>query len=114
MTEVVGSGPFRFVRSEWVPGSKVVYERNPDYAPRPEPASSYAGGKVVKVDRVEWNIIPDASTAVSALVRGEVDSVEAPPIDLLSVLAKAQGVKVVIRDPYFMAATVITTKRLQG
>ena len=31
--EVVGSGPFRFVRSEWVPGSKVVYERNPDYVP---------------------------------------------------------------------------------
>lgn len=98
VTEVVGSGPFRFVRSEWVPGSKIVYERNPDYVPRSEPASFYAGGKVVKVDRVEWNIIPDPATAVAALVRGEVDSVEAPPIDLLPVLANSPSVKVAVRD----------------
>ena len=27
ITEVIGSGPFRFVAEEWVPGSKVVYEK---------------------------------------------------------------------------------------
>src|SRR5690606_25490992 len=27
ITEVIGSGPFRFVADEWVPGSKVVYEK---------------------------------------------------------------------------------------
>jgi len=98
VTDVIGSGPFRFVRSEWVPGSRVVYERNPDYVPRAEPAEYYAGGKKVNVDRVEWVIIPDAQTQVSALIRGEVDEVEAPSIDLLPLLEKAPGVKVTIHD----------------
>ncbi len=98
VTEVVGSGPFRFVRSEWVPGSKVVYERNPDYVPRSEPAEYYAGGKVVNVDRVEWNIIADEYTAASALVAGEVDIVEAPPVDVLPTLQGAKDVKVTVHD----------------
>ena len=67
VTEAIGSGPFRFVREEWVPGSKVVYVKNPDYVPRSEPPNFFSGGKVVKVDRVVWNIIPDAATAVAAL-----------------------------------------------
>ncbi len=54
VTEIVGSGPFKFVKEQWVPGSKVVYVKNTDYVPRSEPASGAAGGKVVKVDRVEW------------------------------------------------------------
>jgi len=57
--ETIGSGPFKFVAEEWVPGSKAVYVRNPDYVPRSEPVSLAAGGKVVKVDRVEWSYIPD-------------------------------------------------------
>jgi peptide/nickel transport system substrate-binding protein len=98
VTEVVGSGPFRFVHDQWVAGSKVVYERNPDYVPRAEPASYYAGGKVVKVDRVEWIIIPDAQTAVNALIRGEVDTLEAPPIDLLPLLRKSPDVTITVHD----------------
>src|SRR6202047_241015 len=50
ITETVGSGPFRFVRSEWNPGAKIVYEKKPDYVPRAEPADGLAGGTVVKVD----------------------------------------------------------------
>ena len=42
--ETIGSGPFIFVKEEWQPGHRVVYVRNPDYMPRPEPASSAAGG----------------------------------------------------------------------
>ena len=38
ITEVIGSGPFRFVAEEWVPGSKVVYEKFEGYVPRKEPA----------------------------------------------------------------------------
>jgi peptide/nickel transport system substrate-binding protein len=100
VTDNIGSGPFRFVRSEWVPGSKVVYERNPDYVPRAEPANFFSGGKVVKVDRVEWIIMPDAATAVAALTKGEVDSLEAPPIDLLPLLRKAPNVKVELHDHF--------------
>ena len=39
ITEAVGSGPYRFRRDEWVPGSRVVYERFADYAPRQEQPS---------------------------------------------------------------------------
>ena len=78
-----GSGPFRLLRSEWVPGSKVVFEKNPAYVPRVEPADGYAGGRAAKVDRVEWHIIPDTTTAVQALLKGEVDIIETVPLDLL-------------------------------
>ena len=39
---------------------KTVYAKNTDYVPRKEPASYSAGGKVVNVDKVEWNVMPDA------------------------------------------------------
>src|SRR6185312_15168262 len=52
--EIVGSGPFIFKKDEWKPGEKIVYVRNPDYVPRAEPPSGLAGGKIAKVDRVEW------------------------------------------------------------
>ena len=83
VTSANGSGPFRLVRSAWVPGAKIVFERNPDYVSRSEPARFYSGGKVVKVDRVEWDIIPDMSTAVSALTKGEIDSIENVSFDLV-------------------------------
>src|ERR1700742_2021046 len=52
--EFIGSGPFIFKKDEWKPGDKTVYVRNPDYVPRQEPPSGLAGGKIAKVDRVEW------------------------------------------------------------
>jgi peptide/nickel transport system substrate-binding protein len=88
VAEIVGSGPFRFVASEYVPGSRIVYERNADYVPRDEPASAFAGGKRVFVDRVEFRIMPDPATAAAALEKGEVDIWEAPPLDLLPLLRK--------------------------
>ena len=57
--EFAGSGPFIFKKDEWKPGERAVYVRNSDYKPRPEPPSGLAGGKVAKVDRVEWLAIPD-------------------------------------------------------
>ncbi len=91
ITEAIGSGPFKFVKEEWVPGSKVVYVKNTDYVPRKEPPSWAAGGKVVKVDRVEWIYIPDSATAAAALNAGEVDWWEQLPPDLIPVLAQEQG-----------------------
>ncbi len=83
ITEVIGSGPFKFLKAEWKPGTKAVYARFERYKPRPEPASGFAGGKVVKVDKVEWIWIADPQTQVNALINGEIDFVEAPPHDLL-------------------------------
>ena len=94
ITKHIGSGPFKFIEAEYRPGSRVVYERNPDYVPRSEPASGIAGGKRVMLDRVIWDIIPDAQTAASALMAGEVDFFEVPPIDILPALSATPGVKV--------------------
>ena len=94
--EEIGSGPFKFVKSEFQPGLKVVYEKFSDYVPRPEAPSWLAGGKVVKVDRVEWINIPDYQTAVNALVNGEIDYIEQPPHDYLPILAGTSGI--VIKD----------------
>ena len=68
--DYTGSGPFIFVKDEWKPGDKTVYVKNPKYKPRPEPASNLAGGKLAKVDRVEWMAIPDQQTAMNALLQG--------------------------------------------
>ncbi len=97
--EVIGSGPFRFVEDEWQPGNMVVYERFEDYVPRDEPASYAAGGKVAKVDRVEWHYIPDHSTATQALLAGEVDYYEEPPVDLISRLNADPAITVETVDP---------------
>jgi len=97
--EIVGSGPFKFVADEWVPGSKVVYVKNEDYVPREEPASSAAGGKVVHVDRVEWIYIPDPATAMNALVNGEVDYWETPAVDMIPILRTNDSVEIEVIDP---------------
>jgi peptide/nickel transport system substrate-binding protein len=96
---VIGSGPFRFKHDEWKPGEKTVYVKNPKYKPRPEPASLMAGGKVVKVDRVEWIAMSDHQTAVNALQNGEVDMLESPPHDLYSVLIKDKNIKLFMANP---------------
>ena len=99
ITDAVGSGPFKFVKEEWVPGNKVVYVKNTAYVPRKEAPSWGAGGKVVKVDRVEWIYIPDAATAAAALNNGEVDWWQQVPVDLIPVLEKNKDIKVESVDP---------------
>ena len=98
ITEAIGSGPFKFVKEEWVPGSKVVYVKNTDYVPRKEAPSWAAGGKIVKVDRVEWIYIPDSAIAAAALSAGEVDWWEQAPSDFIPVLRKSRDVRVETRD----------------
>src|SRR5262249_61635527 len=70
-SDLTGSGPFVFKKDEWKAGDTVVYVKFAQYRPRPEPPSGLAGGKVVKVDRVEWKAIADHQTAINALLSGE-------------------------------------------
>lgn len=97
--EYVGSGPMKFVKSEWVPGAKAVFERFADYKPREEPASWLSGGKRMLVDRIEWVIMPDPATASAALQNGEIDWWENPIADLVPVLKRNKNVAVDIADP---------------
>jgi len=90
----VGSGPFIFKADEWRPGDRVVYVRNPNYVPRTEPAANFAGGKAVRIDRVEWLSIADPQTAVNALESGEIDAIESVAHDLLPLLHGKKGLSV--------------------
>ena len=97
--EAIGSGPFKFVKEEWEPGHKAVFVRNADYVPREEAPSFASGGKVAKVDRVEWLYIPDTATAAGALNAGEVDWYEQPPADLVPLFAANKDITVTTVDP---------------
>ena len=62
-------------------------------------ALGLAGGKVAKVDRIEWIWIPDPQTQVNALLNGEVDLLELMPSDLLPLVENVdQDVRTTVID----------------
>ena len=100
ITEIVGSGPYRWKADERVVGARAVYERNLKYIPRSSGTPGWiAGPKVTHFDRVEWVIIPDEGTAASALQTGEVDWWEWGTADLLPTLRKNSKLRVQITEP---------------
>ncbi len=100
ISEVVGSGPYRFVRDGWRAGANVVYAKHDKYVPRSEPMNMYSGGLVANFDRVEWTIMPDPATAAAALQRGEIDWLDQPLMDLVPQLRRSPGVKVDVFDVF--------------
>jgi ABC-type transport system substrate-binding protein len=84
-----GSGPY--IVLEFKPGTRIVLERNPSYRmvrwedvatpgpSDPEWASEWRGRRYPIPDRVEWLVIPEPTTRLLALERGEVDVIPAPP-----------------------------------
>jgi peptide/nickel transport system substrate-binding protein len=96
--EIIGSGPFRFVASERVPGSRAVYEKSASYRPREGNTSFWSGPKVAHIDRVEWHTLPDPATAAAALQSGEIDWWEQPPGDFIDLLKRNRNVKVEVMD----------------
>lgn len=99
ITESIGSGPFRFLKYEFVPGSKAAFARFEGYVPRTELASGLAGNRKASIDRIEWTQIGDASTAMAALQAGEQDYWDAPPPDLIAVLKADPNIAVAARYP---------------
>ena len=97
--DTTGSGPFVFDKAQWKPGEKVVYLRNAKYRPRSEPASGTAGGKLAKVDRVEWVIIKDPQTQANALVADEIDVIESPAHELYNALKANPDIQIFEPNP---------------
>jgi peptide/nickel transport system substrate-binding protein len=91
--EPIGSGPFRFVKSEWRPGNTMLLERNPDYVARNEAPDFLAGGKKVKIDQLTLRVMPDQSTGANALIAGEIQYQQYLPFDMLPVLEKEKAVR---------------------
>jgi peptide/nickel transport system substrate-binding protein len=98
INEYVGSGPMRFVRNEWVPGAKAIFEKVATYISRQEPPSWLAGGKQMAVGQIEFMTIADAGTAAAALQNGEVDWWEFALPDTVPALRKNRKVTVEIAD----------------
>ncbi len=100
VTEMVGSGPYRFIANEYVNGSRVVYERFDKYASRAEPAVWGTGAKRAHYPRVVWHIIPDAATVGAALQNGEIDWWEQPLADLLPQLGANKEIELQVDQPW--------------
>jgi peptide/nickel transport system substrate-binding protein len=99
ITEVVGSGPYRFLRDEFVSGSRAAYAKFDRYVPRQEAPEWGTGGKVAHFERIEWHIIPDPATAGAALQAGEVDWWEQPLADLMPTLTRNRAIDTLVADP---------------
>ncbi len=99
ITDATGSGPFIFQANEWQAGNRAVYVRNPNYRARAEEPDGLAGGKVAKVERIEWVAMPDAATAAAALQTGEIDFIEQPSPDLIPVLERNRNVRTMALNP---------------
>src|SRR3984957_7032227 len=66
--EAIGSGPFKFMADERIPGQRVVFAKNELYVPRSSGVASFnAGPKIVNIDRAVWTFIPDSATSAAAL-----------------------------------------------
>jgi peptide/nickel transport system substrate-binding protein len=103
VTEMVGSGPYKWNAKERVVGSLAVYDRNDAYKPRAGGTPEWTSGpKIANFDRVEWHVIKDAGTAVAAMQSKEMDWWENPTDDMLPVLR--QGTEVRIVDPTGLVA----------
>ncbi len=61
----IGSGPFKF--AEWQPGAFIALERNP----------SYFKPGLPHLDRLVFQIVPDAATRLLSFERGEIDFLHA-------------------------------------
>jgi peptide/nickel transport system substrate-binding protein len=75
----IGTGSYKF--NEWVPGDKLVIEKNPDY-----------WGKKAQFDRVIFKPIKSDPTRVAALLAGDVDMIDNVPTADIPRLKKSADV----------------------
>jgi peptide/nickel transport system substrate-binding protein len=95
VTEIVGSGPYRFLPAEHVSGAHAAYERFAPYQPRSSGAIGFTSGpKVVHFDRIEWLTL-DPASAMQALLTGEIDWWESAFRDAVDPLTRDPNLTVV-------------------
>jgi peptide/nickel transport system substrate-binding protein len=106
VAELVGSGPYRFLKDEHVSGARAVFERFAEYQPQAGGALGFTTGpKVAHFERVEWLTL-DPFSASAALRRGEIDWWENPPRDLVG---EVSGDPNIIFVSHFATANGIMT-----
>ncbi len=99
VTEMIGSGPYRFLPGEHVSGAFLAYQRFAGYIPRADgPPRFTAGPKIAHFERIEWHVIPDPATALSALTAGEMDWWQNVTPDVLGPIRGNKNLTVEIQD----------------
>lgn len=100
VTEMVGSGPYRFLPGERIEGASVAYARFAGYRPREQGVAEWtAGPKIAHFERIEWVVMADDPVAAAALETGAVDWWENPTAALVPVLAASPRLRVRVPDP---------------
>lgn len=74
ITEHIGTGPFVF--EEIVMGQKVVLKKNENYCPTEGEISGLAGKRVVYLDKVTIEFVPEESVRVAGLESGQFDFID--------------------------------------
>ncbi|WGF89709.1 ABC transporter substrate-binding protein [Marinivivus vitaminiproducens] len=78
----VGTGPFKFV--SWRENDSIVLERNPDYFEEGLP----------KLDRVTIRIMSEASSAIAAMMSGQIDGMNECPLQFVQTLTSNPNLQV--------------------
>jgi len=81
----IGSGPFKF--ESFKESESITIVRNPDYH-----------GGAPKLNKVIYSLVTDASTAVQALLNGEIDHMESLPTANVSDVQANQNLKLVFNE----------------
>jgi peptide/nickel transport system substrate-binding protein len=87
----IGTGPFML--GDWRHGNYVELLRFPRYAALPGPGDGDTGGKHALVDRVRFLIIPDSSAAAAALMRGNLDLMDALDSNQLGIVRRDPDIR---------------------
>lgn len=95
----VGSGPF--VLTAWTRGASVELARNPYYWQDGKPA----------VEKVELDIVPEATARVLRLEAGEADVIIDPPLNQIAELDSADGIETGSTIPYRSDFVLLNTTR---
>ena len=85
---VVGTGPFRFV--EYVPQTRMVLERNPDFW-----GTDADGNQLPYLDGITFQFYPDPTARTTAIQTGNADFIEYVPAADVDVLRADPNVEVV-------------------
>lgn len=105
-TIAVGTGPFKL--KEWVPGDRIVFERNPDYAWAP-PWFQNQGAPYL--DTVTYRMIPDAATRLAELETGNVQILLSLPVEHYDRAKKMPNVEVLEKPAFGLGYLGIATDK---
>jgi peptide/nickel transport system substrate-binding protein len=79
---MIGTGPFKFV--EWVPGDRMVFERNDSY-----------WGKKVAWEKITFKPISNDAARVAAMLAGDVDLIDLVPTSDINRFEKDPNISVI-------------------